>query len=98
MVLQLSGAAGTYPLELSGEFYQKIHPYMPFTYTVNAFRSTTANGLDISHDMTILCSIFVVFLVANLAVIYFKAKHQDSISHSSVNSNSNADESHEVVA
>jgi uncharacterized phage infection (PIP) family protein YhgE len=71
---------------------------MPFTYTVNAFRSTTANGLNISHDMAILGGIFIVFLMANLAVIYFKAKHQDSISHSSVNSNTEDSDSHEVVA
>ena len=37
MVLQLGGSAGTYPLELSSDFYHKIHERMPFTYSVKAF-------------------------------------------------------------
>ena len=73
MVLQLSGAAGTYPIELSDSFYQKLHPYMPFTYTVNAFRSTTANGLDISKEILILITIMSVFFILNLIGIYIKS-------------------------
>ncbi len=82
MVLQLSGAAGTYPIELSDSFYQKIHPFMPFTYTVNAFRSTTASGLNISKELTVLVSIFAVFFVLNFAAVYLKAakseKHEEN--------------------
>ena len=77
MVLQLSGAAGTYPLELSDSFYQKIHPYMPFTYTVNAFRSTTANGLSIAPAIGVLAAIFVVFIALNFVSVYFKAGKQE---------------------
>ena len=40
MVVQLAGSAGTYPVEISPSFVAKIHSYLPFTYTVNAFRST----------------------------------------------------------
>lgn len=38
MVVQLAGSAGTYPVEISPSFVAKIHYYLPFTYTVNAFR------------------------------------------------------------
>ena len=44
MVVQLAGSAGTYPVEISPSFVAKIHNYLPFTYTVNAFRSTIAGG------------------------------------------------------
>jgi len=73
MVLQLSGAAGTYPIELSDSFYQKLHPFMPFTYTVNAFRSTIASGLDISKEIKVLCGIFIVFWILNFAAVYLKS-------------------------
>jgi putative membrane protein len=76
MVLQLSGSAGTYPIELSDTFFQKLHPYMPFTYTVDAFRSTTANGISIAKPMAVLFGIFAVFFVLNFVISYVKAQHQ----------------------
>ncbi|MFR6508950.1 MAG: hypothetical protein ACLUPF_06050 [Dorea sp.] len=46
MVVQLAGSAGTYPVEISPSFVAKIHYYLPFTYTVNAFRSTICGGRE----------------------------------------------------
>lgn len=51
MVLQLSGCAGTYPLELSDKFYQVLNPFMPFTYTVHGFRSGIASGSGHHHRL-----------------------------------------------
>ncbi|MBQ7203504.1 MAG: YhgE/Pip domain-containing protein [Eubacterium sp.] len=53
LCLQLSGAAGTYPIELSPKFYQIIHPFMPFTYGVDAFRSTISTGNSLIKDITV---------------------------------------------
>ena len=47
MVVQLAGSAGTYPLEISGAFVPYLHGWVPFTYTVAAFRSTISGGEDI---------------------------------------------------
>ncbi|GAB47824.1 YhgE/Pip domain-containing protein [Mobilicoccus pelagius] len=44
VVLQLSAAGATYPIESSPEFFQKLHPWLPLTYGVNAFRSLIAGG------------------------------------------------------
>ena len=44
MVVQLAGSAGTYPLEVSGSFVPALHGWVPFTYTVQAFRSTISGG------------------------------------------------------
>lgn len=38
LVLQLSGAGGTFPVELSGPFFQAINPFLPFTYAIAAMR------------------------------------------------------------
>lgn len=72
MVLQLSGCAGTYPLELSGKFYQILNPVMPFTYTVHGFRSGIASGLDITVDCIILAVIAIVF--AGLLLLGFRIR------------------------
>ena len=40
LILQLAAAGGIYPIELSGRFYETIHPYIPLTALVNAFRAT----------------------------------------------------------
>ena len=44
VVLQLSAAGATYPIESSPEFFQALHPWLPLTYGVNAFRSLIAGG------------------------------------------------------
>ena len=38
LVLQLSGAGGTFPIELSSKFFQTINPFLPFTYAIAAMR------------------------------------------------------------
>ena len=63
MCLQLSGSAGTYPIELSGGLFKALHPFMPFTYTVNAFRSTIATGTSLVTEISVLAGILIVFLV-----------------------------------
>ena len=60
LCLQLSGAAGTYPIELSPKFYQIIHPFMPFTYGVDAFRSTLSTGNSLLQDISVFVGIIVV--------------------------------------
>ena len=51
MVVQLAGSAGTYPVEVSPSFVAKIHAYVPFTYTVDAFRATISGGRSITTSM-----------------------------------------------
>lgn len=72
MVVQLAGSAGTYPVELSGSFVPSIHSFLPFTYTVDAFRSTIAGGASIMPCMIMLILITVVFSV--LTVLLFERR------------------------
>lgn len=73
MVVQLAGSAGTYPVELSPEFVSKIHAYLPFTYTVNAFRSTIAGGESIRISVIVLCDVAVVFTILTIIAFQIKA-------------------------
>ena len=72
MVLQLTGSAGTYPIEISGDLANKLHVYMPFTYTVDAFRSTIAGGSSVLTEILVLAAITVVFTL--LTVIVFEIR------------------------
>lgn len=72
MVVQLAGSAGTYPVELSGSFVPSIHSFLPFTYTVDAFRSTIAGGTGIMPCMIMLILITLVFSI--LTVLLFERR------------------------
>ena len=72
MVIQLAGSVGTYPLEVSGDFVPYLHGWVPFTYTVKAFRSTISKGEDITGCLIFLLILFLVFSV--LTLIEFKIR------------------------
>ena len=42
VILQIPGSAGTYPIEMTPDFFQKLHPLLPFTYGINAMREAIA--------------------------------------------------------
>ncbi len=69
MVVQLSGSAGTYPVEISPAFVAKIHAFLPFTYTVNAFRSTISGGESIGTSVLLL--IILTILFTGLTILQF---------------------------
>lgn len=69
LVLQLSVAAGTYPIELSNKFYEWLHPLVPMTYSVNGLRETIMIGGSVSTEVIVLASVGVVSILA--IFIYF---------------------------
>lgn len=44
VILQIPGSSGTYPIEMMPGFYQAIHPWLPFTYGINAMRECIAGA------------------------------------------------------
>lgn len=74
MVLQLTGSAGTYPIEISGHLAQSLHDWMPFTYSVNGFRAAIASGqtVGITKEVAVLAGIAVVFTI--LTIIVFEIR------------------------
>lgn len=74
MVIQLAGSAGTYPVEISPPFVAKIHYFLPFTYTVEAFRSTICGGESIRAAVIFLILVFLFFTGMTIAVFCHKAK------------------------
>ena len=74
MVLQLAGSVGTYPLELSGSFVPALNGWVPFTYTVRAFRSAIAGGQDITGCLLYLAVWLVVFTALTLVVFQVRTR------------------------
>ena len=73
MVIQLAGSVGTYPLELSGSFVPYLHDWVPFTYTVEAFRSTIAGGESIGEAVVFLTVLWLVFTALTILEFQIRA-------------------------
>ncbi|RSX52221.1 ABC transporter [Bifidobacterium goeldii] len=42
VIIQIPGASGLYPIELMPDFFRELHPWLPFTYGINAMRGPIA--------------------------------------------------------
>ena len=81
LILQLTGSAGTYPIELSPKFLQSIMHYLPMTYTISGFRAVISTGdfgfmwNNIGH----IAIFFILFLAATLIFFIMKFKRQPQL-------------------
>ena len=76
MVLQLAGSAGTYPLEISGPLAQGLNRFMPFTYTVKAFRSTIGGGERCTDAVIVLTMLFLVSTLLTILLFVIRGKKE----------------------
>ena len=74
LLLQLGASAGTYPLALTSNFFQKLNPWMPMTYAVKGFRQVISLTGQIGQETGILLAITVVCFILLSFVGYRKAK------------------------
>ncbi|MFX3635765.1 MAG: YhgE/Pip family protein [Candidatus Pristimantibacillus sp.] len=70
LVLQLAGAGGTFPIQVTLPFFQALHPYLPFTYAVSLMREAVGGMLWDVVRADILClAVFAgLALLAGLAL------------------------------
>ncbi len=63
--VQIPGATGLYPIEMTPPFFQTVYPMFPFTYGINALRETIAGfyGLQWALYMAVLLLFFFIFFV-----------------------------------
>lgn len=67
MVFNLGASAGTYPLETAPHWYKVLHPFVPFTYSVNGFRSVISNATAVPTTEILF---FVGLLVVSVILTY----------------------------
>ncbi|MDQ0417978.1 putative membrane protein [Croceifilum oryzae] len=88
LMFQLASSGGTYPIELTPEFFQMIHPFLPMTYTVHGLRAILSSGNEavVYHDALIVLGYFVgAVILTQVGGRYLgkkKAAKQESSMHS----------------
>lgn len=60
LVLQVAGAGGTFPIEVTPGFFNKINPFLPFTHGMNAMREAIAGFYGNTYIVSLL-KLFVYF-------------------------------------
>ncbi|WP_128376070.1 YhgE/Pip family protein [Streptomyces cavernae] len=74
LMLQLTSAGGTYPVQTSPDFFNAIHPFMPMSYVVDALRRLiTGGGLGPVREA---CAVLVVFTAGALALTAAAARRK----------------------
>ncbi|HZF87364.1 YhgE/Pip domain-containing protein [Streptomyces sp.] len=74
LMLQLTSAGGTYPVQTSPGFFNAIHPYLPMSYIVEALRRLiTGGGLG---PVWQACAVLAAFTVGALALTALSARRR----------------------
>lgn len=60
LVLQVAGAGGTFPIEVTPGFFNTINPFLPFTHGMNAMREAVAGMYGNNYWISLL-KLFVYF-------------------------------------
>ncbi|MGW6013231.1 YhgE/Pip family protein [Streptomyces sp. NPDC055210] len=74
LMLQLTSAGGTYPVQTSPGFFNAIHPFMPMSYVVDALRRLiTGGGLG---PVWQACAVLTAFTLGALALTAVSARRR----------------------
>ncbi|WP_202412405.1 YhgE/Pip domain-containing protein [Halobacillus litoralis] len=68
LVLQIAGSGGTYPVALLPEFFQNIHPFLPFSYAVDLLREAVGGIVEarVKTDVIRLSAFAGLFLAIGI--------------------------------
>lgn len=68
LVLQISGAGGNFPIQVSPPFFQAIYPFLPFTYAVGLIRESVGGIYwpNATHDILMLVMFGLLFIALGL--------------------------------
>lgn len=66
LVMQVAGSGGTFPIEMTADFFQGVYPFLPFTHAINAMHAAVAGayGMEFWTELGILAS----YLLPSLAL------------------------------
>lgn len=72
LLVQVGSSGGSYPIELSGKFFQTMHPFLPMSYVVSGLRETISLSGNIGLEVKILLGFLVGFM--GLALLIYRPK------------------------
>lgn len=73
VIVQIPGSSGMYPIEMMPDFFQALHPLLPFTYGINAMRETIGGMYGMDYLMN-LAALGVFLLVALFVGVWLRPK------------------------
>lgn len=73
VIMQIPGSSGIYPIETMPDFFQKIYPFLPFTYGIEALRETIG-GFYGTHYWQYM-AVLGVFVVLSFALGLFLRRY-----------------------
>jgi putative membrane protein len=67
LTLQLAAGGGVMPIELTGDFFQAVHAWLPFTWVVKAFRASLFGAFNNGwlQAWATVCGVGVAALLAS---------------------------------
>ncbi|GAA0077615.1 YhgE/Pip domain-containing protein [Clostridium sp. CTA-5] len=70
LVLQIAGTSGNFPIEVTPVLFQKVFPYLPFTYAINGMRQIMAGIVYpiLIKDIAILSIYMIVSLICGVTL------------------------------
>lgn len=70
LIMQIPGSSGMYPIEMMPAFFQALHPFLPFTYGIEAMRETIGGmyGMNYATALAHLALFVPASLLVGLAI------------------------------
>ena len=76
LVLQLGSSGGTFPIQMTSEFFQTLYPKVPFTYSIGLLREAVGGvyAPAVHRDIKILFIYLIIVLVGGAILVSLKAR------------------------
>ena len=71
LVIQVAGSGGTFPIQVTPQFFQNVYPLLPFTYAISAMREAVGGIYmpNLTKDISTLAIFIVLFVIFT---VFFK--------------------------
>lgn len=66
LVMQVAGSGGTFPIEMTADFFQAVYPFLPFTHVINAMHAAMAGAYGM--EFWIELGTLALYLIPSLAL------------------------------
>lgn len=76
LVLQLGSSGGTFPIQMTSEFFQALYPKVPFTYSIGLLREAVGGVYipAVERDIKILFIYLIIVLLGGAILVSLKAR------------------------
>lgn len=66
LVMQVAGSGGTFPIEMTADFFQAVYPFLPFTHAISAMHAAMAGAYGM--EFWIELGTLALYLIPSLAL------------------------------